>query len=555
MKIRLAVLIVLLSVIAAAQSDAAEDAVSALDARIAVLFEPWDKPDSPGAVVAVSRDGKTIYQRAFGLANLTYGLPFTPDTRVNAGSIAKHVTAVAVLTLEAEGKLSLDDEIHRYLPELPDYGAPITIRDLLQQTSGLRDYRTLMFLAGWREGDVQTNQQALQIIFRQKGLNFPTGKSFAYSNSNFVLAAEIVSRVTSQSFGAWARDHLFAPLGMNHTLVREDNAMIVPGLAASYAPSESGDGFTEDLLNSSVAGSGNLITTVDDLLIWAEHLMTAQVGGQPLLDRLEEQATLPGGVRPGYGLGVFVGSHRGLKIVHHGGETAGNRADLMIFPDQHVAIALLANSRSIRPEAAARAIADIVLADELPGPPASPEQESKLSLAFDAYMGLYKLESGSLIEIGRADGQPFVILGGTPPHPLYSLGEHQFGTGEAGVVFRFVPDEGGHIGSVVLEIAGRPDLTGHRLPPVTLSERALSKYAGAYYSDELETYYHIRPASDGLIAGQMRLRDVRLMPIGGDKFLERPGGNMVVTFRRRGGRIRGFDLSVSRAQHITFEKQ
>jgi len=551
----LAALIVLIGSFAALTAVRAGEASATDVARVQVLFSAWDKPESPGAIVAVARSGKTIYRRAFGLANLTYGIPLTPETPVNAGSIAKHVTAVALLTLEAEDKLSLDDEIHKYLPELPDYGAPITIRNLLQQTSGLRDYRTLMFLAGWLPADVQTNRQALNLIFRQKALNFPTGTSFIYSNSNFVLGAEIVARVSGQSFGVWAHDHLFVPLGMTHTLIREDNTSIVPGLAASYSRTEAGKGFREDLLDSSVVGSGNLITTTGDLLIWADHLMTAKLNGVPLIDRLQDQAVLPGGIKAGYGLGVFVGSHRGLPIVHHGGETAGNRADLMLFPEQNVAIAMLANVSAIRTELAGRRLADIFLADDLSPPRTEPAKPPEPALPLAAYEGLYQLDMGALIEVGEADGRPYVIFAGTPPDPLISLGGHRFGTAEAGVVFRFTPVGQGRITGIVLEISGRKEMPGHRLPPVTLTKRELRRYIGTYFSDELETFYHVDLGPKGLVVQHKRLKDVHLAPIGDDRFLERPGGNILVQFHRRSGRARGFDLSVERARHIEFGRR
>ena len=548
--------LLVLAITPAAAVDVRAAEKGSVDARVEKLFAAWDKPDTPGAAIAVARDGKTIYRHAFGLANLTYGIPLTPETPVNAGSIAKHVTAVALLTLEAEGRLSLEDEIHKYLPELPDYGAPITIRNLLQQTSGLRDYRTLMFLAGWLSGDVQTNDQALKIIFRQKHLNFPTGTSFIYSNTNFVLGAEIVARVTGESFGKWVREHLFLPLGMTHTLIREDYTSIVPGLAASYARNASGEGFQEDLLVSSVVGSGNLITTADDLLIWADHLMNATPGGRPLLERLREQAVLPGGEHVGYGLGMFVGSHRGLPIVHHGGETAGNRADLMLIPDRHLAIVMLANVSAIRPELAGRGLADIFLADKLPAAKPSSAHPPEPALPFSAYEGLYEIGKGVLVEVGRdANASPIVIFAGTPPSLLIPLGGHRFVTDETGVVFRFVPDKDGKVDGIVLEIAGRPDMPGHRLPPVKLSPREFKRYAGTYFSDELETFYHVVVDGDGLVIHHKRLKDVHLAPIGDDWFLERPGGNITIVFERRSGRVRGFDLSVDRARHITFEKR
>jgi CubicO group peptidase (beta-lactamase class C family) len=540
-------------VLAAAAASSAR-AQGSVETRIAELFAPWNEPGSPGAAVAVARDGETIYAGAFGLANLTYGLPITAQTRFNAGSIAKHVTAVAVLMLAAEGRLSLDDEIHRYLPELPDYGAPIAIRDLLQQTSGLRDYRSLMLLAGWRSGDVQTNEQALDLIFRQNALNFPTRTGFTYSNSNFVLAAEIVARISGQSFGTWAHANMFVPLGMASTEIHEDHAEIVPGLASSYAYRGEGKGFAEDLLDTSVVGSGNLITTPDDLLVWAEHLRATKLDGVPLIERLAEQAVLAGGARSGYGLGVFVGTHRGLPIVHHGGETAGNRAYLMIFPQQRVAIVILANVGSLRPEAAARGIADVVLEEQFAVPPETPAA-AEPALPLEAYLGLYELETGPLVDVGTAEGVPYVIFGGTPPRPFLSLGGHAFGTGEAGVVFRFSPDESGAINGLVLDLPGST-VGGRRVPPLRLGPEELAQYVGTYFSAELETFYRIEAADGGLIARQMRLNDTRLRPIGNGRFLEEPGANLRVEFRTgRRGRIEGFALSLSRARDIAFTRQ
>jgi CubicO group peptidase (beta-lactamase class C family) len=526
-----------------------------LESRIDRLFEPWNAPASPGLSVAVDRDGEPIYEKTFGFANLTDGLSITADTRFNAGSIAKHVTAVAILTLENEGKLSLDDEIHRYLPELPDYGAPISIRQLLQQTSGLRDYRSLMSLAGWRSGDVQTNVQALRLIFRQHALNFPTGTSFIYSNTNFVLAAEIVARVTNQSFGVWAREHLFAPLGMTNTLVREDHAEVVPRLALSYRYRGDGEGFAEDLLDSSVVGAGNLITTRDDLLAWADYLLTAKLGGKALLDRLSQQATLPDGAPTGYGLGLFVGTHRGLYAIHHGGETAANRAYLMMFPEQGVRIVILSNAGSLRPEAAARAIADVVLEGELAAP--LPQGESRVEPAapLEAYTGLYELETGVLVEFGVSDGALYLIFGGTPARPVYALGGHSFGTDQPGVEFRFVAGPSGDITGLELSL-GDASVEGRRIPRPVLGRDALEPYEGTYFSDELETFYHIEADERVLLARQLRLDDVRLEPIGNDRFREQPGGNLLVEFQRgRRGRIEGFDLSISRAQNIRFERQ
>lgn len=525
---------------------------------LAGLFAPWGGAGQPGLAVGVMHRGRTIHRAEFGAADLASERPIVAETRFQAGSIAKQLTAVAVLMLEEEGRLSLEDDIRDYLPELPDYRRPIAIRHLLNQTSGLRDYRSLMLIAGWLPGDVQTHAQALRLIFRQKALNFPPGEGFAYSNSNFVLAAEIVARVAGVPFPEWMRENVFRPLGMDDTLIRDDPGRIVPRLAASYAYGGRGAPYLEDILLSNVWGSGNLIATVGDMLTWGNYAMTARLGDTPLLDRLKEEAVLPGGQRTGYGLGVFVGRHGGRETFHHAGETAGNRAHLLLVPEQRLVIAVLANVSAVNAEAATGKIADTLLAALVEGsasPDEAPAPDWRPALPLETYVGLYQFEEGHLLEVRLVGDVLIAIFGMTPPDRLISRGGNSFGAGEPGVRFDFFAGDAGTVERVALVLPGR-QLFGRRLPAVSLSERELARYAGRYASDEIETFYDIEAEGETLRVRHARFKSFTLRPIGGNRFLDVEGGNLLMTFRQsRIGRVTGFDLTMSRVFSLRFDKE
>jgi CubicO group peptidase (beta-lactamase class C family) len=239
---RLALALLLVPVLALAQPDAdtgvavSVDAGTDVVARVDALFAPWSSPDSPGCAVGVWKAGQLVLSRAYGMANLEHGVPNTPETVFEAGSVSKQFTVAAVLSLEQQGKLSLDDAVRKHVPELPDYGAPLTLRHLVHHTSGLRDWGTVVEAAGWPRGSrIHTHAHVLDVLARQRSLNFPPGTEFLYSNSGYNLLAIIVERVSGQGFSTFTREHLFEPLGMTHTQWRDDFARIVKGRATAYA--------------------------------------------------------------------------------------------------------------------------------------------------------------------------------------------------------------------------------------------------------------------------------------------------------------------------------
>jgi CubicO group peptidase (beta-lactamase class C family) len=525
-----------------------------LTAEVAAIFTPWDQPDTPGAAVAVAHQGQIMHGQGFGLASLEFAVPISPETAFNAGSVAKQFTATAVLVLEAEGRLRLDDPVRRYVPELPDIAARITLRQMLNHTSGLRDIWALTDLAGWMPADVRTTQQALRLLARQRALNFPPGTSFSYSNSGYLLLAEVVARVTNQSFPHWTREHLFTPLEMTDTYFYADHSRILPRAARSYRSLGRGRGFAMDTLNSGLAGGGNLVTTTTDLARWAHHVLTAEVGAEPLLARLTEQPTLPGGFKSGYGLGLFAGTYKGLPVIHHGGASAGYRSHLLIFVEEKLAFIVLGNVNTVRADQLARRVADQVLSDRF-APTNAPVQQREPKFPTEAYAGLYALGAELLLDVREAQGKLYFLLGGTSPRALHATGGHTFAAAEPGVSINFAPGETGAIAVAELRVPGRT-LSGKRLEPFILTAARARRYEGRYFSEELQTYYDVVWDSDGLLVRRLRGEDIQLRPISPNRFLDATIGDLSVRFsQRRSGRIDALTVSVDRARNLRFDKQ
>ncbi len=525
-----------------------------LTAEVAAIFARWNQPDTPGAAVAVAHEGQVIHGQGFGLASLEFAVPISPTTAFNAGSVAKQFTATAVLQLEAQGRLTLDDFVRRYVPELPKIAAGITLRQLLNHTSGLRDIWALTDLAGWMPADVRSTQQALRLLARQRALNFAPGTGFSYSNSGYLLLAEVVARVTDQSFPDWTREHLFTPLNMTDTYFYADHSRILPKAARSYRSLGRGRGFAMDTLNSGLAGGGNLVTTTTDLARWAHHVVTAEVGGAPLLARLTEQPTLPGGFKSGYGLGLFSGAYKGLPVIHHGGASAGYRSHLLIFVEEELAVIVLGNVNTVRADQLARSVADVVLADRF-APTTAPAQHQEPKFPPEAYTGLYAMGAELLLDVREAQGKLYFLLGGTSPRALHASGGHTFVAAEPGVTVSFAAGENGTIAVAELRVPGRT-LSGKRLEPFVLPAARARRYEGRYFSEELQTYYDVVGDSGGLLVRRLRGEDIQLRPISPNRFLDATIGDLSVTFsQRRSGRIDALTISVDRARNLRFEKQ
>lgn len=334
------------------------------------VFKPWDRQDSPGCALGIFRNGAMLYARGYGIADLEHDVPITTDSVFYVGSLSKQFTAMAAALAIQQGKLSADDPVRKYLPELPDYAGAIKVHHLIHHTSGLRDYNTLLSIAGRRGDEAYDNPTVLRMTARQKQLNFSPGDEYLYSNTGYTLLATIVERATGTPFAEFADAGIFKPLGMTVTHYHVDASRIVKNRAMAYAGGAGGE-LRLDTPSNERAGAGGVFTNLPDLLRWDNNFYDPRVGGAGVIARLLSTEPLNDGKPSQYAWGLEIGAYRGLRIVEHGGSLGGYRAHLLRFPDLHESVALLCNMGSIVPGNLARQVADLVLADRFrqPKPP------------------------------------------------------------------------------------------------------------------------------------------------------------------------------------------
>jgi CubicO group peptidase (beta-lactamase class C family) len=340
-----------------------------LEPKVDLLFARWTAT-TPGCAVGVGVGGRSVLERAYGMADLEHDVRNKPDTIFEAGSVSKQFTAAAVLLLVRDGKVALDDPVRKYIPELPDYKTPLTVRHMLNHTSGLRDWGNLAGIAGWPRGSrVHTHAHVVDILSRQRALNFTPGSRYSYSNSGYNLAAVLVARVSGMSFADFSQQRIFQPLGMTRTSWRDDYTRILKDRAIAYDAAAAG--FRTDMPFENVHGNGGLLTTVGDLLRWNENFVTTKVGDAEFVKLQQTTVPFTSGTMQTYAFGLMIGTYKGVPEVSHSGSTAGYRAFLTRFPDQHVSVAVLCNAGPANATTLARGVADLYLGDRV-NPAAKP---------------------------------------------------------------------------------------------------------------------------------------------------------------------------------------
>ena len=526
--------------------------------RVDAVFKEYNSNTSPGCAVAVYQDDEILFKRAYGMANLDHDVPLTTASVFHVASVSKEFTATAILLLAQDGKLALDDDIRKYIPELPDFGAKITIRHLANHTSGIRDQWDLLGLAGWRYSrDLITDDDVLEMLGRQKDLNFAPGTRHLYSNSGYTLLAIIVSRVSGKSFRAFTTERIFDPLGMTHTHFRDSFTEIVKNQAYGYAPE--GQTFRLSVTNFDTAGATSLLTTVEDMAKWYANFDTHKVGGDALAAGLLERGILNDGRRIDYALGITHGMYRGLAVIGHGGSDAGYRADFVRFTNPRLGVATLCNISTANPGALGRRVAEVFLpADAFPAvtqptPDASVEVPlPKEQLA--RYAGLYWNQDESVErQIVFDEGRLHAVVN-RQRIPLKSLGAGVFVmTAPPGIrsTFEEKPDGAVHFKAEANQgqVRTEPFI---RMAPFTPTTAQLSEYAGVYRSDEMDAVYRITLKENRLQLVRTRLRPSPVDPLFKDSFRTQAG---VLQFTRdSAGRISGFLLEGGRVRHLKFWK-
>lgn len=520
---------------------AAEAGADELGQRVDRVFAAYDKPDTPGCALGVLRDGEFIYGKGYGLGSLELGVPLTAQSVFYLASVSKQFTAASVVLAAEQGYLSLDDDVRKYVPELPAYIRPISLRQMLHHTSGYRDVLSLLELSGRRLEDVHSTAEMLDLVVRQKALNHAPGDEYQYSNTNYWLMSLVIPRATGKSLAQFADENIFRPLGMTHTRFHDDRAVVVPGRVSAYGRFPVGGYRVDWSPNFEAIGDGGLMSSIDDLSLWDRNFNANQLGKGTLLQEMQTPGVLNNGRSVEYALGLEISSHRGLNIVRHGGAMFGYRTAFLRFPEQRLSVICLCNLSEIYARQLALQVAEIYLEDKLAAEPHAGTARKDLQ----ALAGRYRAKaSHAVVELAVADdvltvdGQHFRSV--TPGHFVAVSRDR--------LDFEFAD---GKPSALILSAVDATPERFERVPPFTLTRDDLARYAGDYHSSELQATYRLTVEHDKLMVAVNWLEPVGLDPIAHEEF-RGPSGTSIVFRNDASGVIAGFDLFAWGIRDIAF---
>jgi CubicO group peptidase (beta-lactamase class C family) len=512
--------------------------------------------DTPGAVVGVIKGGKVTFVKGYGAADLTYGMPFTPETPTNIGSSSKQFTGFALSLLASRGKLSLDDDVRKHIPELKDFGKKITLRHLLSHTTGYREFINTLIIEGRQvlEGDYIASDEVIKVVNRQPTLQNEPGAEFNYNNTAFGLATIVVERVTGRPFSEWMRDEVFLPLGMTKTWVRANPGQVIPGRSIGYIAGEGGFREVRDLHAS--AGAGGIHTTPSDVAKWFRNFKTGQLGGPDVIKELTTSFVLNDGKPANYGKGVFVDTNRGLKRWQHGGNDVAHSSTFVYYPDLDAGYVVFSNYQGV-PGGLANVVADAFFGDKMTAAPQRPTAAASSGVdvpvaTLRRYAGKYEMTTlgGMLLTVELQTGQLRLQVPGQPALPLRptSMTSFEVVGAPARITFNTAADS---------SVEGITFDQGGQHPGKRVAEKAavdLTSFAGRYFSEELETFYDLSVEGGQLVIRHRRFGPVSLTHTTGDSFSGTLPVSSVVFRRDAAGNVTGFDAGNGRARGIVFNK-
>ena len=525
--------------------------------QIDSLFTEWNKPNSPGCILGVIKNGSFIYQRGYGSANLEHNIPISSNIVFDIGSMSKQFTATAIILLQQQGKLSLDDSVRKYIPELPWYGKTITIRQILNHTSGLRDYNSLLTLSGKQEEQVTTKGDALNIIIKQKNINFSTGEEWDYSNTGFFLASVIVERVSGLSMKDFSEKNIFKPLGMKNTFYLDNHTTIVPYRATAYAPNKNG-GFQINMSNWEQTGDGAIQTNCNDLLLWDKNYYDPKVGGQDFLKLITTTGTLSNGEKLNYTLGLFKDDFYGLELFHHGGAWAGYRAELLRFPQEHFSVICLSNLASFDPSRLSLEVAKIYLSDKLKKKDKVEITKSTKSLnkeSIQSYSGHYHtIYNDMLREVSVEGNKLFYVRNSSNKTELIYIGNDEFIIKDNGFHMKFIRSKNNEVSAISVLGGGIKPITLNRYSPANFVKTESLDLSGHYFSDELNRNCDIILSDSSLIAIIEKQDSTSMSTVTKDSFIDESNSVSIEFARNQNQKIEGFYVTVSRVRKIFFKR-
>ena len=551
---------VLAAIVAAPNAAPAQQIIGLRDARAIradSVFQAFDRTDSPGCALGVYQEGKILYARGYGMESLEHGVSLSPRSVLDVGSISKQFTAMSFLILQKEGKLSLDDPIRKYIPEMPPYADKITLRRALSQTSGLRDLYVMMGQTGRTfAGD---SIDALRVITHSAEPNYEPGARYLYTNSGWILAAQIVYRLTGKTLAQFADERIFQPLGMHDTRILADVTTIIPNGAEGYSPRQGG-GFrvARSTYDGAIMGAGAVHTSVEDFGRWLNNYDAAIVGDRDIIQtmttatKLNDGSPARSGPNDAYAIGLSVGTLRGLRIVSHGGSWAGYRGHFIRFPDEHFAVATFCNLTTSGPDSLARKVAGIYLTERMQPDSAtmwtaalagSPRADVPAS-SLGALVGVWRNVERGEVRRTRLVGDSLFTLGGGERTRLVPLDGGRF-RAESGTELRFDADR-------MIVRTTSETVTYARADTVALTPAKLAEYAGSYRSDEVETTQVWKVDKGQLVVYASDRRLGVFEPSYKDGFTR--GGSVIDVARDAKGRITGYTVEAGRVRHLRFTR-
>jgi len=526
--------------------------------KIDSLFLEWNKPNHPGGAIGIMQDGKTVFSNAYGLASMEYLVPNTAGTILNTGSVSKQFTAMGIVILHQQGKLSVDEDIRVYLPELPDFGETITIRHMLHHTSGLRSLHAMLELAGWRGDDSRTNEDLYRFMLNQRELNAKPGDEYNYCNTGYMLMVNIIEKVTGEKFPAWMKDTVFEPLGMTNTYVEDNYSRIVANNATSYYQVEANE-FERAVEYWGYVGSGNMHSTTDDLLRWLRNFQDPQEGWDAQFAMMQTVDPLNNGEENNYAFGVVIENFNGHRSVGHGGSIGGFRANIITYPDEELSIAILTNFSSAPSGQKLNAISKILLGEPVEEEPvevSDPIRTIKLSYkALAAYEGSYWHDKEYIArKIYLKNDTLRYYRSASSESPIVPVGKDEFQMLEVSVVVSVKFEIKGPDRNMIVTVGDGQPGTFYGFDPTEPSKEEQESYTGEFYSPELETTYKIYLKNDSIFYHHARHGDHE-MKVLKKNVLEGEWPLSISKYKRNDeGQITGIYVSNGRVKNLWFEK-
>jgi CubicO group peptidase (beta-lactamase class C family) len=524
-------------------------------AQVDKLFAPWDRPDSPGAAVVIVKDGAVVYQHGYGSADLEQHVPITPQSLFDVASVAKQFTGLSVAMLVEQGKLSVNDDIHKYLPNVPDFGQPITIQNLLHHTSGLRDWpETLRFSGVDWDGQI-TLDMILEMVRRQRELDFAPGSEYQYSNTGYNLLAATVAKITGQSFRTWTDANLFQPLGMKHTFVCDDPTALVVNRACSYQRDSKGN-YRRVVSQLAAQGSSSLFVSAEDMGQWLLNFESGRVGGKSAIDLMRQPGRLNNGRNVDYGFGLGLADYHGSPMLTHGGAWAGYRSDVIWLPNQHFAVAILANTSGMEPHGLALKIADLYVNPPPDKPSAAPIVKPHVAVkadpgSWEPFLGTYRLGPGWMLTITRGGNQLWARATREDRFKMTPMSDTNFFVEAYGAAVAFVRNDSGTVTNLLYRGINAPKLNPADLAP---TPARLAEYVGDYWSEELRIANRVE-LHDGKLAFHERTGNwLYFLPIDRDLFEAESAGISLEFMRNPAGEVTGVLVSAGRVRHLRYQR-